>query len=110
MADCCEFEPKIQVDCVLSILKIIRSGDLIGGKAELLQHAGCIIGSLGKYIEGSPTIVVFGGGVDLPETLEECAREVEQSMDRVEASFLSPAMVAMIVQLIRLVLARLAKN
>ena len=109
MAACCEFEPKIQVDCVLSILKIIRSGDLISGKAELLQHAGCVIGCLGKYVEGSPS-VVFGAGVDLPETLEECSQEVEQSMSMSQGMTLSPATVALILRLVQLLLTQFAKG
>lgn len=111
MADCCKFEPKIQVDCVLSILGILRNGDILAAKAELLEHAGCLIGCLGAYLKKpiSPEDFFAAAPDDLPITLEECTRELESVFavtrsDDVHGMSLSPQVVAMILKLIELLL------
>jgi hypothetical protein len=53
MACDCTFEPVIKVNCVLDLIGLVRTGDLVPNRAAILQHVGCITGSLGKYMEGS---------------------------------------------------------
>ncbi len=112
----CTFEPKINVDCALEILRIVRTGDLIAAKAELLQHAGCLIGCLGAYLDGQTEPHLFSAApVDLPCTLEECCDEIEASVDASDgtakfgAAAISPAMVALLLKLAELLIAKFLK-
>ncbi len=112
----CTFEPKINVDCALEILRIVRSGDLIASKADLLKHAGCLIGCLGVYLDDQTEPHLFTSApVDLPCTLEECCDEIEDSIDVSDgpatfgAAAISPAMVALLLKLAELLIAKFLK-
>lgn len=105
MACSCEFQPVIQVDCILDVLTIIRSGDLIGSRAQVLQHVGCVVGSLGKYLEGDLVTVSALGA--LPCSLEECADELERSLPSAEEAStlaLNPALIALLMRIAELLI------
>ena len=105
MACACEFQPVIRVDCVLEILRIIRSGDVLPARAELLQHVGCVLGSLGKYLEGDVSIAATG--CETPCTLEECADELERMLPSQEAASvvaINPALLALLLKIAELLI------
>jgi len=106
MACACEFQPVIQVDCVLDILRIIRSGDVLSARAELLQHVGCVVGSLGKYLEGEASIAA-SAPCPTPCTLEECADELERMLPSQEAASvvaINPALLALLLKIAQLLI------
>lgn len=107
MACPCNFEPAIQVNCILDIVKIVRSGELISKKGEILEHAGCVVGSLGAYV-GNESESVFGDTVTVPvpATIEECCDQLEAQLQLTQAGArkLDPATWALILQLVRMAL------
>ena len=105
MAECpCEFDPKIQVDCAIALIGMVRSGELAAKRGEALRHAGCILGSLGAYLAPDDEPTPFAAS-DLPCSLEKCCDEVEAVIgDGVDVFALSPAMVALLVQLAKMAL------
>ncbi len=107
--DCCEFEPKIQVECALEILRILRGGDAIQQKGDLLEHAGCLVGSLGAYLNSLDDPQLMGEAAhDLPCNLDECCDEVEATLGSVGANEvgISPAVVALLLRLAELLIAK----
>ena len=75
----CTFEPSIQVNCVLELIGLVRSGDLVSQRAEALKHVGCILGSLGEYLGGDVTPVMRSDAAE-PCTLEEAADQLEAAL------------------------------
>ena len=110
--DCCVFEPKIQVECALEILRILRGGDAIKQKGDLLEHAGCLVGSLGAYLNSQDESHFVGvAAVDLPCNLDECCDEVEASLTSLDVGMvgspaISPAMIALLMRLAELLIAK----
>ena len=100
----CEFEPAIQFDCGMQIVRIIRSGELGVKRAEVLQHVGCIIGSLGAKLNEGDDGGLFADGVALPKTLDDCCDELEARTANAEASSIDPAVWAILLQLARLLI------
>ena len=108
--DCCQFEPKIQVECALEILRILRGGDAIAQKGDLLEHAGCLIGGIGAYLNSLDEPHLMGESPnDLPCNLDECCDEVEASLGGMQASesrAISPAMLALLLRLAELLISK----
>lgn len=107
MACACEFQPVIQVDCVLDVLRIIRSGEVLAARAELLQHVGCLVGSLGKYLEGEVSIAV--AAFDTFCSLEECADELERMLPSQESATvlaINPALLALLLKIAELLISK----
>ncbi len=110
---CCEFEPKIQVDCALELFAIVRSGDLLERRGDALEHAGCALGSLGAYINQSSAPEPFGAPAEysLPTDLDSCCNELESHLTAdVEGYGANPLVIALLTQLAKLVLARLLEK
>lgn len=106
MACDCEFVGEIKVQCVLEIVRIIRSGDVLAARAELLQHVGCVIGSLGKYMEGTVDAMAVGAA-GVPCSLEECADELERlcpSTEEASVMAINPALLALLLKLAELLI------
>ena len=109
MACACTFEPKLQIDCVMEIVRVVRKGDMLGNYPELLQHSGCILGSLGTYLD-SDSVTMCANAHDLPVSLEEAAAEVEASLVGATAdAALNPALIALIMRLIELLISKYLK-
>lgn len=110
--ECCEFEPKIQVECALEILRILRGGDATNQKGDLLEHAGCLVGSLGAWLNSQTDPQLMGAVAhDLPCNLDECCDEVEASLSMQatadgEPRAISPAMMALLMRLAELLIAK----
>lgn len=103
--DCCQFEAKIRIDCVMEIVGIVRGGELLTKRAEVLQHVGCTLGCLGKYMEGDEAEVFAStAGYDVPCTLEDCCNEIEAQCGSGEAATFGPIVQILINQLIKLIL------
>lgn len=104
----CAFEPKIQVSCVMEIITAIRSGDAIAKKGELLQHVGCVLGSLGAYI-GPDSQLFAASGVALPCDIEEACNVVEivlSSPPEDGVMAINPAVLALILKLVELLISK----
>jgi len=104
----CTFEAKIQVSCVMEIITAIRSGDVLSNKGELLQHVGCVLGSLGAYI-GPDSQLFAAVAVDMPCTIEEACDECEAAVvgageDGLMA--INPAVLALILKLVELLISK----
>lgn len=102
MSCACEFEAKIQVQCALEVVSIIRSGEALEKKSDLLKHSGCIVGCLGAYTDTSDAPVPFG---QLPEDLESCCNEVE-ALCTGEGAQANPILVAVLMKLVQLILSK----
>lgn len=104
MSECsCEFESKINVQCGLAIVRIVRSGEAIEKRAELLKHAGCLIGCLGAYLDGGEEQTPFATAGELPQELEACCDEVEAQLSG-EAYSVNPLVVSLLLKLAELVI------
>lgn len=105
MSECsCEFEPKINVQCGLAIVKIVRSGEALEQRAELLKHAGCLIGCLGAYLDdGSEEPRPFATSGQLPQELGVCCDEVEAALSG-EGYAVNPLVVSLLLKLAELVI------
>jgi hypothetical protein len=95
--DCCEFEPKIQVQCVLDLVSIVRNGGLVEQKATVLQHIGCIVGSLGSYID-TQDVPFASGTFDLPNNVDSLCDEIESQLTATGYA-ISPETWALIIKL-----------
>lgn len=114
MACPCTFEPVIQVDCVLELIKAVRSGNLLEEKAEILQHIGCTVGSLGKYLDtndddDSESIFTHTSTpAPEPATIEECCDQLETQMQLTQGVHgerkISPETWALIFKLVEMIL------
>ena len=105
----CTFDPSIPVGCVMELVGIVRSGDLLVAKADVLKHAGCILGSIGAYIDADTTPVMHADCCDLPCTLEEAAQECEAALapvDGVVTMAINPAVLALILKFAELLIAK----
>jgi len=109
----CTFEPAVQVDCLFEVFRIVRSGGLVDQKAEVLQHVGCVLGSLGSYLGGEPDLLTSqpeAPPAPAPATLEECVDQLETQMTAVQGlgreRAISPATWALILKLIELILTK----
>lgn len=98
----CDFEPKIQINCALEVVAVIRSGEAMERKSELLKHIGCIVGCLGAYTDTADTPQPSGQG-ELTDDLESCCNEVEAVLSS-EAYALNPMVVALLLRLVELAL------
>ncbi len=109
--DCCVFEPKIEVECALEILRILRGGDAAKQKGDLLEHAGCLVGSLGAYLNSLDDPQLMGEAAhDLPCNLDECCAEVEASLTGMQATAaINPAVLALLLRLAELLIAKYLK-
>ena len=76
----CSFDPSLPFGCVMELVGIVRSGNLLSAKADVLKHAGCILGSIGAYIDQDTTPLMHADCCDLPCTLEEAAQECEAAL------------------------------
>lgn len=108
----CEFEAKIQVGCVVELVKIARSGDALSQKSEVLKHAGCVVGCLGAYVEQFESPRPSVGAAELPDTVEGCCDAIENAMpedtDGSEEGFraINPIVLALILKLIEKLIAK----
>ena len=73
----CTFQPTIQVNCVLELIGLIRSGGLVASRAEALEHVGCIIGSMGAFLGGDVTPVMGASDVEPSCSIEQTADALE---------------------------------
>ena len=108
----CSFDPSLPVGCVMELVGIVRSGDLLSAKADVLKHAGCILGSLGAYIDQDTTPLTHADCCDLPCTLEEAAQECEAALapvDGVATMAINPAVLALILKFAQLLLEKYLK-
>lgn len=103
----CKFEPKIQVECIVDVIKIVREGQLLPKRAEVLQHVGCVLGSFGAYLDGGDSPSVFTGTVEACN-IEECCDMIEAELESVAdgAYGVNPLLIILIQQLIKLLLDR----
>jgi len=99
----CTFEPTIQVNCVLELIGLIRSGKLATDRAEALQHVGCIVGSAGAFL--APPVI--GGeseasdSIDIPDSLSAQADELHAALTAIQATSdksINPENLSMILQ------------
>lgn len=111
MSKCpCVFQPAIQLDCIMELISIVRSGELLSRKADVLVHIGCLSGSFGEYVRG--TDVVSTQSLQLPLTLEDTCNALQSHIKAfndplvVVPSSISPMFTALIIQLIKLVIDR----
>ena len=70
-----DYEPAINVDCMLHIVAIVRRGELGERSGEVLQHLGTILGELGAWKDSDN--VVFASKKYHFDTLEECCDAIE---------------------------------
>ena len=110
----CKFEPTVQTSCVLEIISAVRKGQLLVQRYELISHAACVAGSLAAYQLQTPQALSAPVAYDLPETLEEAANEVNLSLaimqeraTKDQVAGLSPAFVALLERLIKLLLSQI---
>lgn len=105
---CCEFEAKIQVECVMDVVGIVRSGELMTKRADVLQHVGCIIGSLGAYLDDdNDEAFASADAFDVPCTLEDCCDELEAQCGGDAMTAPGPIVMMLIKQIIRLLIEQL---
>ena len=70
--DCpCVFPSSIAFNCGLELAKMVRSGEILTEKGKALQHAGCLLGSIGNSI--TPLVYAGDDSPAIPETIEEIA-------------------------------------
>ena len=100
----CEFEPKIQIECVLELVGLVRNQQLIEKRGEALQHLGCVLGSLGAKIDESGPI--FAETATCEASLDVCCNELEAQLTG-EGAQINPAVLAVIMQFISLLLKQL---
>lgn len=105
----CSFPPSLQLDCLLELFRLVRSGEIVSAKAHALQHVGCLLGSLGSYLDQSPDPAPVGAtSNDLACTLEEAAAECEATFGAMQASdgatAINPDNLAMLLNFIMLLL------
>lgn len=103
MACDCEFEAKINIHCVMEVVGIVRGGELLTKRAEVLKHAGCTLGCLGAYMDDEPAAFSDESDFDVPCTLEGCCDELEAQCGG-DAPAMGPIVTLLIKQLIKLIL------
>jgi hypothetical protein len=86
----------------LEVVGIVRAGEALERKSELLKHIGCIVGCMGAFTDNADAPQPFGEVV-LPDDLESCCNEVEAVCSG-EGYAINPAVVALLLKLVELVL------
>lgn len=97
----CTFQPAIQVNCVLELIGLVRSGGLVASRAEALEHVGCIVGSLGAFLGGESPPVMTGIDPDATSDIEQTSAALEAaltSMQADESGAINPDNLALILQ------------
>ena len=75
----CEFQPAIQVHCVMELIGLVTSGKLAQQKSAALEHVGCFVGSFGAYL--TPDIPdVIGVAGDIPASVVAQAEELKVAL------------------------------
>lgn len=118
-----DFESKIPVEHVLHIIQTVREDGVLGNTGDILVCAGSAIGELGTFIksfgpapfgDAAPVMTVV---VDEQETMVE-SLSLTQLCDELESQFapkmagaepaaINPLVLALIVQLVKRLLAQL---
>lgn len=96
------FEPKIDLQCALDIVRIVRSGEAVEKRAKLLKHIGWLSGCLGAYMDDGDEQTPFATSGELPQDLEACCDEVEAQLSG-EAYSVNPLVVSLVLKLVELV-------
>lgn len=109
-----EFEARVPIECVKHVIDIIRSGNMMSRKGELLEHCGAILGELGALLksfeedgpDGPFASVALSEDQDI--TLSLLMEDIEDEIEG-EGFKMNPLVVALIVKLIELALKRLVQ-
>lgn len=100
-----DFEPKINVECTLEIIGIVRAGEIVSKRGEVLQHAGAIIGELGAFM--SPEDEQPFAKTPLPEDDLLLCKEIEDALEAPEEgepAQVNPLVWTLVIELIKRVL------
>lgn len=79
-----DFQPKLPVDHVISLVRLIRSGD--ANASEILKLAGAITGELGALLANGPIFSVQSSELTFEEALEKL-ESLEFSTSSADPSF-----------------------
>lgn len=72
------------IQAVIDLVAIIRAGDLLTKKAEVLKLLGEILLGIGDLIDGAQPMV--GASLDVPDTLRKCADKLHEELQGVSAA------------------------
>ena len=61
MSDCCDFEPKFQVECLTKIVSLLRSGGRDRNQVlEIIQHSACFMGCGAELLKDQSPVGPIG--------------------------------------------------
>jgi len=104
------FEAKIPVEHLTELFQSIKSGEYLDRKGETLQVAASIQGEVGALIAKWEGPAIVGGPATAAASvmsIEECIEEIEASINS-NAPQMNPLVLAALMQLLKLVIDRLA--
>jgi len=97
----------------MDVIAILRAGEIVSKRGDVLEHVGCIVGCLGSYMKsGLNEGVTLATSSELPQTVEACCDAIEAEQSRTESTELpedkafgvSPIMFVLIARLVKLLL------
>jgi len=75
------FPAEYPFDCLLTLVGIIRRGEMVEKKYEAIQHACWFIGcAAAKLAVKSPDLFAASFGDDMPKSLDELADEISSKL------------------------------
>ena len=90
------FEPGFHFDCLADLIKIVRNGEVIEKKFEVVQHACWFVGCAAAQLGPEPEIFS-----DLPENLsvEECCDLLEENIPQEGSEAINPMAIWFMIRL-----------
>lgn len=111
MGSSVKFE-RLDIDDVLELIRIVRSGDLLSRRSEALKLLGSIIGGIGVMLESESSTfgaVVPPTGLTSQMNVSQCVEELDRQLSG-DAAQLSPMLIAIITRLVSLLIAKLLEQ
>ena len=109
----CEFPERPPMECIWEVFRIIRSGDVIGERNNLMRHVACITGGLANALAASTVKPIFGNA-DASLTINDVCDKLEAHLNAnmgadghiaaVESVTLDPVVVNLLIQLLQMAL------
>ena len=90
------FVPGFHFDCLADVINIVRSGDVVEKKFEVVQHACWFIGCAAAQLDPQPEVFA-----ELPETLtvEECCDLLEENIPQEGSEAINPMAIWFMIRL-----------